>query len=606
MITPVTPQELVQRVQELQNAQTTLASAASAQVKSLPAELFNLLPGSTFSATISQVDARSLLTLSTDVGSFQLRLSVPQDFVQGSQLTLQVGQIGDQSAQFRIVTIDGQPFVQQQSSNQMANAVAGVGNMQGGNQAQADAAMAAAQVRQPASQIAGITATVIAPADPAQVQQSTLMEPWQPGTQLAVRIVAVAPPAPSQVLAAQSTIQAQPLPIPSSAHAPTELAAAAAQTTGAIAAPTVSVESQGPRDAGMQFGTNPQGRQPMPQPPQAPPPPLAQQASWVSTNREAWAPYSPTLFALPENPSLAVQGPPAIPQLLSGTVAPNTANGFPVVSTSVGMLVVETSPLPPGTKLSLEVVGQPVPPQAAKGVEHAPTTPYAGSAWPAMEETVELMKFADASDAQRLVAAMPSLSPRLAANLAGYIGAVRQGDVKGWLGERNIETIERKGGKELLGRIEKEFGELAEVSQRPRATSSGTWTSYVVPMMNGQHIEPIQLNVRNTPSEVDKDGGQGGNSGKGGGQRFVVDLNLSRLGPMQIDGLVRGAEKKIDFIFRTQQALPSQMRYDLNRIVDSLAQASGLIGSIVFQASARFVDTPKLEVMSRKRPGVTA
>lgn len=605
MITPIAPQELVQRVQEMQNAQQTLAAAASAQVRTLPSEIFNLAPGSTFTATIAQADAKGLLTLSTDVGSFQMRLSVPQDFVAGSQLTLQVSQIGDQSAQFRIVTVDGQPFVQQPSSNQIANAVAAPSTAQGGNQAQAEAA-ATTQVRAPTSQMAGIPTTVIAPADPQAAQQSTLMEPWQPGTQLAVRIVAVAPPPASQVLAAQTSIQAQPLPIASAAHAPTELAAAAAQTAGAVAAPSVSVESQGPRDAGMQFGTNPQSRQPLPQQPQTQPLAQAPSAAWVSTSREAWAPYSPTLFALPENPSLATQPVAPAPLLLSGTVAPNSANGHPIVSTQAGMLVMETQPMPAGTKLTLEVVGQPIPPSALKPAEQALTTPFAGSAWPAMEEAVELLKFAEPADAQRIVAAMPNLSSRLAANLAGYIGAVRQGDVKAWLGERNIEAIERKGGRELIGRLEKEFSDLAEVSQRPRATSSGTWSSYVVPMMNGQRIDPVQLHVRNTPDQVEKDGKQGGKTGKGGGQRFVVDLKLSRLGPMQIDGLVRGAEKKIDFILRTHKALPSQMRYDLNRIVDSLAQASGLIGSIVFQANVRFVDTPKIDLAAmRKKPGVT-
>jgi hypothetical protein len=599
MITPIVPPDLLQRIQDAQNVQQTLQAAASAQTRALPSDIFNLMPGSTFSATITQADAKGVLTLSTDAGSFQLRLSVPQNLPVGSTLTLQLSQIGDQSAQFRLVSLDGQPFVQTQTPN----AVVAASNPQGGNQVQAEAA--AQQVRAPVTQLAGIPTTVLAPADPTQVQQSTLAESWQPGTQLAVRIVAVSPPGPSQALAAQTAIQANPLPIVGVTGGPTDITqAVATQTAGAVAAPTTGAQSQGMQDATQQFGMNMQSRQQAPQTPQAQP--QAAPAPWMSTSRDTWAPYSPTLFALPENPSISSAA-PTVPQLLSGTVAPNTSNGHPIVITPAGLLAVETQPMPAGTRLTLEVVGQPVPPQNVRADMQAAATPYAGSAWPAMEEAIDMIKVTDPTGAQQLMASLPSISPRMAANMVAYMGAVRQGDLKGLVGERTIESIERKGGRELVKRLESEFKELGEVSSRPRTTASGTWTTYAIPMMNGQHIEPIQLNVRQAPEEADKDGASGGRSGKGGGTRFVVDLDLSRLGPMQIDGLMRGPEKKIDFILRTPKALPSEMRFDLNRIVDSMAQASGLVGSIVFQANSRFVETPKVDFfLSKRKPGVVA
>lgn len=600
MIPPVVPPELLQRVQEAQNAQAALQTAASAQTRALPSDIFNLTPGSTFNATITQADAKGLLTLSTDAGSFQLRLSVPQSLPAGGTLALQVTQIGDQSAQFRIVSLDGQTLVQAQNT-QLPSAVAAPSNQPGSGQVQAETA--AAQVRAPTAQLAGIPTTVIAPADPAQAQMSTLNEPWQPGTQLAVRIVAMAPPAASQAAVAQAAPLAHPSALINPSNAPLGVSqAGATQTAGAVAAPASGAESHGARDASLQFGANAQQRPAFAQQ-QAAPSLQAAPSPWMSTSRDAWAPYSPTLFSLPENPSLGGQT-ASVPLLLSGTVAPNTANGRPIISTPAGMLAVETQPIAPGSKVTLEVVGQPIPPAAVKIAGDAMATPFVNSVWPAMDEAIEALRISDPAGAQQILAALPSLSPRLAANLSAYIGAVRQGDVKNWLGEKTIDAIERKGGRDLVKRLESEFKELAEIPARPRATSSGNWSSYVIPMMSGQQIEPVQLNVRNTPQEVDDGEGKGGGQGKGGGTRFVIDLELSRLGPMQIDGLMRGPEKKIDFIVRTTAALPNEMRFDLNRIVDSMAQASGLIGSIVFQANARFVDTPKLDLlMSRKKPG---
>ncbi|CAA6603933.1 putative DNA polymerase III [Rhodospirillaceae bacterium LM-1] len=600
MIPPAVTPELLQRIQDIQNAQTTLTTAASAQSRALPLDIFNLSPGASFNASISQIDAKGLLTLSTDTGNFQLRLSVPQSLAVGTQLTLQVNQIGDQSAQFRIMAVDGQPVAQAQAT-QLPNAVPGMAGGQSNAQVQADAA---AMVRTPAAPaMAGIPATVLASSESGQGLQTSLAEPWQPGTQLAVRIMAVTPPAASQALAGAAAAQTNPSLATGAIPAPAVIAqAAATQTAGAVAAPGAGAESQGARDATLQFGMNMQGRQAPPQ--QAPAAPQAAPSPWMSTSRDNWAPYSPTLFMPPENPNLS-QRPAAVPLLLTGTVAPNTSNGQPIVATNAGLLAINTGPMAPGTKLTLEVVGQPIPPQAVKGDAMAQTTPYASSAWPAMEETLDALKFSDPSGAQRLLAALPSLSPRLAANMAAYMGAVRQGDMKSWLGERTIESIERKSGRELVKRLESEFSELAEVSARPRSTSSGNWSSHIIPMMNGQHIEPIQLHVRNTPDEVDDGEGKGGRKGKGGGTRFVVDLDLSKLGPMQIDGLMRGPEKKIDFIIRTPAALPSEMRFGLNRIVENITSASGLQGTVVFQASARFVDTPKLDFpKSKRKPGV--
>lgn len=600
MIPPVVSPELLQRVQDVQSAQAALQTAASAQSRALPSDIFNLAPGSTFNATITQADAKGLLTLSTDAGSFQLRLSVPQNLPTGGVLSLQVTQIGDQSAQFRLVSLDGQTLVQTQNT-QLPNAVPAASSQQGNAQVQAETA--AAQVRAPTTQLAGIPTTVIAPADPAQAQMSTLNEPWQPGTQLAVRIVAMAPPAVSQAAVAQAAPLAHPSAQVNLQNTPVGVPqAAATQTAGAVGAPASGAESHGARDASLQFGANAQQRPAFAQQ-QAAPSLQAAPSPWMSTSRDNWAPYSPTLFSLPENPSLG--GPAAsVPLLLSGTVAPNTANGRPIISTPAGMLAVETQPILPGSKVTLEVVGQPIPPAAIKGAGETMVTPFANSVWPAMDEAIEALRISDPAGAQQILAALPSLSPRMAANMTAYMGALRQGDLKNWLGEKTIDAIERKGGRELVKRLESEFKELSAVPARPRATSSGNWSSYVIPMMSGQQIEPVQLNIRNTPQDVDEGEGKGGRQGKGGGTRFVIDLDLSRLGQMQIDGLMRGPEKKIDFIVRTNAVLPSEMRFDLNRIVDSMAQASGLIGSIIFQANARFVDTPKLDLLvSRKKPG---
>ena len=78
------------------------------------------------------------------------------------------------------------------------------------------------------------------------------------------------------------------------------------------------------------------------------------------------------------------------------------------------------------------------------------------------------------------------------------------------------------------------------------------------------------------------------------GTRFLLDLDLSRLGPMQFDGLVKRQYKHFDLIIRTRDPLPGEMRRDIDGLFQNGLMNFGLEGSVVFQPEGRFVATPRL------------
>ena len=49
----------------------------------------------------------------------------------------------------------------------------------------------------------------------------------------------------------------------------------------------------------------------------------------------------------------------------------------------------------------------------------------------------------------------------------------------------------------------------------------------------------------------------------GGGTRFLLDLDLSRLGPLQLDGMFKKESRSFDMMVRTTAPLPETMRTDL-------------------------------------------
>ena len=72
--------------------------------------------------------------------------------------------------------------------------------------------------------------------------------------------------------------------------------------------------------------------------------------------------------------------------------------------------------------------------------------------------------------------------------------------------------------------------------------------------------------------------------------RFVIDLDLSALGAMQLDGLVHG--KRLDLILRSQAELPVAMRHDIARVFDDALDISGMEGSVIIEFTPEFPVSP--------------
>jgi hypothetical protein len=74
---------------------------------------------------------------------------------------------------------------------------------------------------------------------------------------------------------------------------------------------------------------------------------------------------------------------------------------------------------------------------------------------------------------------------------------------------------------------------------------------------------------------------------KGGGHkdgaRFIIDAELSRLGPLQLDGLVRLPQ--FDLAVRSRDSLPPELRANITEIFNDAMQMTKLRGSVAFQVA---------------------
>lgn len=299
-------------------------------------------------------------------------------------------------------------------------------------------------------------------------------------------------------------------------------------------------------------------------------------------------PSSASQAATPAMPVTTSCGPPppgaALP-VLPGTVIAHPPGGHAVVQTAIGTLAVPThADLPAGTQLALDVVGAPLPPPPAAAARPEGLTPQG---WPALSETLDVLTNANQPQAlEQLLRVIPQADTRLAASMVAFTGALRSGDTKALLPDSSVRGLEKAGKKDLAARLKGDLEALAEETSRP--VGNGDWRVYPLPLLGGGFIEPVRLFVRKAGD--DEGGGRGGECGND--HRFVVDLNLTRLGRLQLDGLVRREDKLFDLIIRTGEAMSADMRRDILGIFAEASELVGTKGTVSFQAGGRWIDLP--------------
>jgi hypothetical protein len=138
------------------------------------------------------------------------------------------------------------------------------------------------------------------------------------------------------------------------------------------------------------------------------------------------------------------------------------------------------------------------------------------------------------------------------------------------------------------GRAPRPDHDFAQISRLAADPATGEWRTWLVPVHDGGAIELVRLFIKRHRGRTADD------DERDSGTRFLVEVDLSRLGPMQLDGLVQ--QKRFDLIVRSHAPLPRHMRKDIYAIFDDALAATGYSGGITFQATPTFVVSPLTEV----------
>jgi len=261
-----------------------------------------------------------------------------------------------------------------------------------------------------------------------------------------------------------------------------------------------------------------------------------------------------------------------------GTPSPNAsllgqiavaASGETLIESEIGTMVLDRRlTLAPGTTIAFERLGS-----TAPGTTLLP--PTQGGGWPTLDQALAILGSAAPELAQQLRA---ELAPGSAADLAGtllfLLGALYGGR---WPGEKVDRALSGAGQERLKERLGQDLDELGQLRGD---NATGTWRVLVLPLLAGASVQPLRLYVRRR-SANDKPEDR---------IRFVIEAELTHLGTLQFDGLVRG--QRFDLALRSHVPLADTLRREWTGIFRHGCAAAGFHGDIMFTTAGAFDVAP--------------
>jgi hypothetical protein len=151
-----------------------------------------------------------------------------------------------------------------------------------------------------------------------------------------------------------------------------------------------------------------------------------------------------------------------------------------------------------------------------------------------------------------------------------------------------FESIGKKD--EILAKFESGVSSIRGLFKQDNADQpiAAGWNSFLVPVVNNNQLDYIAFhNQKKSKAEVKE----------GADVRFVIELQNSYFGEIQIDGLYKNKpkEKNVSLIFKTSNEVDDATKNELTNIFTTSAEALGLVGNISFKTAEVF-DRPYREV----------
>jgi hypothetical protein len=306
---------------------------------------------------------------------------------------------------------------------------------------------------------------------------------------------------------------------------------------------------------------------------------------------------APSVFGQPVVTPTAAAG---AQHVIAGRIIGYTPSGNAVLQSPLGAIILQGAlSVPVGTELSVAV--EPALPMPAVALPSGSLSlPQlllsVARSWPSLAEAIALMR-QNMNDADTLsaLARLPQAGPRLAAGLVAAMQAIQANDAEALLGALVTARTGNATRDESARKVRQEFAQVSALAQERPGID---WRCCFIPVLDDGTIRQINLFYRR-----DRRKGRKEAKDEKSGTRFIVEVDMSRMGPFQFDGLVR--DKQFDLMVRSHITLPPKFRHDITELFHEALAIGEYRGGLVFQKVKEFPVSP-LEEIERSAMSVSA
>jgi len=218
------------------------------------------------------------------------------------------------------------------------------------------------------------------------------------------------------------------------------------------------------------------------------------------------------------------------------------------------------------------------------------TLPQLSRTWPSLQQITQIIGEQSAARiiptfsnfAAPVANIAPENMPQAGGQIMFFLAALKGGSFKDWLGSQNVKALEDKGYGSLIKKAE---GEFMQMARQFNETQPNNWQSAYFPVIASGELSQVRAFIKREKKK-NEDGKPTGEEDT----RFVLEMELSQLGEMQLDGLVKRRETTLQFdlVVRSMHPLPSELEKDIQQIYTSTAELTGYRGQIMFQSVQAF------------------
>lgn len=322
--------------------------------------------------------------------------------------------------------------------------------------------------------------------------------------------------------------------------------------------------------------------------------PQAQTAPAVSQSFAPVAPsvdFSPVsaLTAAPENavqPQIATSGKPAsVPLEIKGVFVQPKASEPPMIVSGAGVIALnEKISVPHLSTLTLKIVS--LTPPEIPVPDFSPAQENA-SPWNVLNEAISALEQVNAPAVDALKAVLVQTGNKMPALMLNYLNAVNAGaDVRAWLGDANVRALESLGkrGQAVLKQLEKEFSSGA----KKMTDGKSVWKGYDIPFMTGTAVEPVSLYLQQSSEALEERAKN--KPAPVTAVRFVLDLNLTKLGRVQLEGLSQRAKRSFNLNIRHAYPFDAAFEDRVRALFTKTLDALNYTGVVALKRTDEFIE----------------